>query len=639
MSITVKNIILKHSSILIVDDDVDLAANLEDILREEGYQVTVANNGESALSICRDCSINLVIADIKLPDISGVELTRRIGAICPNAEVIIVTGYASIDSAIAAVKLRNVIGYQTKPLDMRNIIALVKQIMERHQAQEAARESEHLYQLLADNVVDVIWTADMKFKMTYVSPSIKQQLGYTQDEALILSLTGIVPPESLDIFRQTIKDWESGTFIRNEERDYYVTESENVRKDGSVIWTESRIRFMPATEERAAYLLGVTRDITQRKKGIEQLRRSQARLAEAEKIAHLGHWDLDLVSNKLVWSDETFRIFGVNQPYSSSTYEDFLSFVHPADRKFVERSVSDALNEGNTYSIDHRIIRPDGNVRHVHEHGEVTFNEKRKPLRMFGTVQDITERVRIEEELRLLSFRLVQIQEEERQNISRELHDQVGQVLTVLKLTLDRAMPSCAQEVRKQLEDGVNNITELISTIRNISLNLRPSMLDDLGLLPTLFWHFDRFTAQTDIKVDFKHHNLERRFPPEITITAYRIIQEALTNVARYSGARSVSVRAWSTPESISVQIEDKGEGFIPEDIDSRKSSGLHGMRERVRLLGGTLSVESTPGAGTIITAELPVPKENKKGKANDHNRNRGRPRRRQTVIKKTAGI
>jgi PAS domain S-box-containing protein len=376
----------------------------------------------------------------------------------------------------------------------------------------------------------------------------------------------------------------------------------------------------------------VTRDVTQRRKGLAELRHSQARLAEAEKTAHLGHWDLNLVTNELVWSDEVYRIFGLNPPYSNKTYEDFLSFVHPDDREFVEQSVSDALKKGTRYSIDHRVVRPDGAIRHVHEQAEVIYDNKEQPVRMFGIVLDITERIQIEEELRLLSFRLVQIQEEERQNISHELHDQVGQVLTVLKLTLDRAVPLCSPEIKKQLEDGVKNIAELISIIRNISLNLRPSMLDDLGLLPTLFWHFDRFSTQTGIKVDFKHSGLERRFPPEITITAYRIIQEALTNVARYSGVDRVSVRAWSTPDRISIKILDKGKGFNPEAIDARVSSGLHGMRERVRLLKGTLSVESAPGTGTVLIAELPVPEEKTKGKTNDRNRNRGRPRRRQAI-------
>jgi PAS domain S-box-containing protein len=615
MSVETKRTAIKQQTILIVDDDVDLASNLQDILQEEGYQVEVANNGEGALLLCREGTLNLIIADIKLPDISGVELTQQIEAICPSAEVIIVTGYASIDSAIAAVKQRNVIGYHMKPLEIRPMLALVKQVMERQQAQQVARESEQLYRLLAENVIDVIWTADLDLNLTYVSPSVFLLTGYTQEESLKLSLFNIVSPEFLGAFKQRVAQWLSeSSGERTKVPTSYVAELENICKDGSRIWTESRVRFMPKTKDKPAYLLGVTRDITRRNKGIEELRLSQARLAEAEKIAHLGHWDWNIITNELIWSDEIFLIFGLTPQQFGATYDAFLKYVHPDDRELVEWAVNESINLKRPYSIDHRVVLPDGTSRFVHEQGEVTFDKQGKPVRMLGVIYDITERKQIEEELRQLSQRLVQVQEEERRSIARELHDQVGQSLTVLKLILDQAKQSCASE-KARLEDGVATITDLITTVRNMSLNLRPAMLDDLGLLPTLFWHFDRYTSQTNINVDFKHNGIDRRFPSEITVAAYRIVQEALTNVVRYAGVKEVAVRAWATPDTITLRIEDKGKGFNPETIDARTSSGLLGMQERVRLLDGTLTIESRPGAGTILIASLPVSDEKKRKK------------------------
>ncbi len=605
-----------QQTILIVDDDVDLAANLKDILQEEGYHVQITNNGETAVRICRDSIQNLIIADIKLPDISGVDLTRQIGTICPDTEVIIITGYASIDSAIAAVKQRNVIGYHIKPLEISTLLSLVNQVMERQQIQQAARESERLYRLLAENVIDVIWTADLDLNITYVSPSMFQLTGHTSEEAGKMSLLNIVPPEFLGTLKQTVSKWLSDAAAHQTcEPVSYVAESENIRKDGSRIWTESRIRFMPETEDIPAYLLGITRDITQRKKGIEELRRSQARLSGAEKIAHLGNWDWDIVTNELVWSDEIFRIFGLAPRQFGATYDAFLSYVHPDDRGIVEQKVNEAINSKIPYSVDHRVVLPDKTVRFVHEQGEVTYDKKGKPVRMLGTVHDITERKRIEEELHLLSQRLVQVQEEERRSIARELHDQVGQSLTVLKLILDQAKQSCGSDIRTRLEEGVATVTELISTVRNMSLNLRPAMLDDLGLLPTLFWYFDRYTSQTEIDVDFKHKGIDRNFPGETTVTAYRIVQETLTNVARHAGVNQVSVRAWTMPDALNLLIEDKGRGFDPDNIDIRTSSGLRGMQERVRLLGGSLTVESKPGGGTVLTAVLPIPGEKRRNK------------------------
>ena len=146
-----------------------------------------------------------------------------------------------------------------------------------------------------------------------------------------------------------------------------------------------------------------------------------------------------------------------------------------------------------------------------------------------------------------------------------------------------------------------------------MSLDLRPIMLDDLGLLPALHWHLDRYFAMSGVRVNFKHSGVtDRRFPPEIETAAYRVVQEALTNVVRHSRAQEVIVRLWTTDKTLSVQVEDLGVGFDRDAaISARISSGLSGMRERAALLGGRLSIESTPGSGTHLTAEFPINDQN----------------------------
>jgi signal transduction histidine kinase len=148
-----------------------------------------------------------------------------------------------------------------------------------------------------------------------------------------------------------------------------------------------------------------------------------------------------------------------------------------------------------------------------------------------------------------------------------------------------------------------------MAQVRNLSLDLRPTMLDDLGLLPALLWHCGRYTDQTGVHVDLRHTNLEgQRFRPEVETAAYRIAQEALTNVARHAGVDNVTVRLWIEQDTLSVQVIDQGAGFDPDDpLISDTSSGLVGMRERAVLLGGELTIESAPGAGTCLTAKLPL--------------------------------
>ena len=138
-----------------------------------------------------------------------------------------------------------------------------------------------------------------------------------------------------------------------------------------------------------------------RRRSEQELRESEARLAEAQRIAHLGNWDWDIVHNNLYWSDEIYRIFGLKPQAFAATYEAFLNAVHPDDREMVQKSVDDAFNEKKPYRIDHRFIHPDGTQRFVHEQATVIFDETGKPFRMVGTVQDVSERKSIEEELRI----------------------------------------------------------------------------------------------------------------------------------------------------------------------------------------------------------------------------------------------
>jgi PAS domain S-box-containing protein len=210
--------------------------------------------------------------------------------------------------------------------------------------------------------------------------------------------------------------------------------------------------------------------------------------------------------------------------------------------------------------------------------------------------------------LQLLSRRLVEVQEAERRHIARELHDEVGQVLTGLKLTMEMGASLPPEEFKVNLEEAQTLVNELMAEVRNLSLDLRPAMLDDLGLLPALLWHFERYTAQTQVHVAFKQIGLEGRFRPEVETVVYRVIQEALTNVARHAGVDSVTVRVWADEEALNVQVEDQGTGFDPEAaLAANASSGLSGMYERVGLLGGQLKIESIPGTGTLLTARLPL--------------------------------
>ena len=237
------------------------------------------------------------------------------------------------------------------------------------------------------------------------------------------------------------------------------------------------------------------------------------------------------------------------------------------------------------------------------------------PRQVYTTFDDITERVQAEEELRAstaqiqaISRRLVEAHERERRAIARELHDEVGQVLTGMKLTLETTMGDVPPTLRPTLESVWDSITELMNRVRALSLDLRPALLDDMGLIPALTWYLDRYTPRTGVQVVLRHEGVNGRFPAEVEIVAYRIIQEALTNIARYAGVVVSRVRLRADSTHLMLRVDDAGRGFDAEAVlAARTTGGLSGMYERVQLIGGVLTIESAPGQGTQIIAEIPL--------------------------------
>jgi signal transduction histidine kinase len=205
-----------------------------------------------------------------------------------------------------------------------------------------------------------------------------------------------------------------------------------------------------------------------------------------------------------------------------------------------------------------------------------------------------------------LSARLLDAQEEERRSISRELHDEVGQSLGALLVDVGRLGAILPPEDTR-LRERVSHIKEVaersVASVRNISLLLRPSMLDDLGLVAALEWHAREVSRRSDVEVDVDSSGIPEDLPEDYKICIYRLTQEALNNVARHSSARHASVSVHGDDGRIVVTIRDDGRGF---DTQRAKGLGILGMEERVRRLGGSLQIESKPKEGTTLTASLP---------------------------------
>jgi PAS domain S-box-containing protein len=260
----------------------------------------------------------------------------------------------------------------------------------------ARKTAEERYSTIIQTALDGFLLVDTQGRILEANPAYCRMSGYTQEDLAQMTVADIeaqMPPEEIAQEIQRIMATGEAAF-----------ETRHRRKDGRIIDVAVATRYIGHGEGGLFYAF--LRDITERKRAEATLKESESRLAEAQRLARLGNWDWNILTNELVWSDEVYRLFGTTPQEFGATYEAFLGFVHPDDRELMEGSVKDALQEGKAYAIDHRIIRRDGIELTVHEQGEVMYDDSGQPIRMFGTVQDVTERRQAEAQIRLNQLRL-----------------------------------------------------------------------------------------------------------------------------------------------------------------------------------------------------------------------------------------
>jgi PAS domain S-box-containing protein len=531
-----------------------------------------------------------------------------------------------------------------------------------------------------------------------------------------------------------------------------------LRGDGQIRYIDAA--FSPLLDSNGAvtHIVGIGLDHTARKHAQEALARSEARLAEAQRVAHVGSWEWQVATNVVIWSDELYRIYAVTREEWDGSYEGFLARVHPDDLDHTRAVVTHALQNVTPFIYDHRIIRPDGRIRMLHTRGDVVTDGQGKAERLVGccwdvtdrwiatrqlentvsllrstleatadgillvdtrgevralnqrlralwrlsdevtegmkltrlldmvqdqlddpvcflektselyadeqlerldvlrfkdgrvferysrpqwqasriagrvcSFRDITHREQAQEQLRTsadqlraLAARLDAIREEERRNMAREIHDQIGQALTAMKLdlaSLRANLPAGTDRpaVERRVAEMDRLLEQTLETTRRLSAELRPAMLEDLGLAAAIDWQARelhartgiRCTVQLDDRLDGAGHasetaDLGRLVDPATALVLFRIVQEALTNVVRHAGAQNVAIRLAAEPEALVLTIRDDGRGITVEEQRRPSALGLLGMRERALVLGGEVTIEGVPGAGTTVTVRLP---------------------------------
>lgn len=388
---------------------------------------------------------------------------------------------------------------------------------------------------------------------------------------------------------------------------------------------ELEVRVQARTEQLTAALkqlrasnAELEAEVEERQAAEARLRQSERRLAEAQAIAELGSWHWDVANNVVSFSDELYRIYGRDPRTFTATFEGVLEAVHPDDRERARAVITAALESGQPFELDHRIVRPDGGARALHVRGEVSVDAAGQAVAITGIGHDVTEYRRIEAEvresrelLRQLSGRLEAAREEERTRIAREIHDELGGALTGLKMDLARlanhADTLAPEAVRASAREISAQVDSTVKTVRRIATDLRPGILDDFGLAAAIEWQLQEFEQRAGIECVFEGGADDLPLRPEAATALFRIFQETLTNVARHAQARLVEVRLEAAPDGLVLEVQDNGRGIAPHEIEGSHSLGLLGMRERVRMLSGTLDIEGQPGQGTRVRVRVPL--------------------------------
>ncbi len=481
-------------------------------------------------------------------------------------------------------------------------------------ALQSMRDSEARTRLVVDTALDAVVTMDSAGRVIGWNRQATATFGWLADEAIGRPLSElIVPPSDREAHVRGLQRYlETGETKLLHRR----FESTAVHRDGHEFPIELAITAIGTGAHR--YFSGFLRDITERNETERALCESEKRFRAtfeqaAVGIAHIapdGHW--------LRMNQKLCDIVGyTREELLSRTFQDI---THPDDLDADLTLLNELLGgQIDTYSMEKRYLRKDGSEVWIGLTVALVRDDAGTPDYFISVVADIAERKRAEEslnvsreELRRLSAHIVHVREEEKARIARELHDDFAQQLTAVKMAITRVEQRIPKETRPAIRRASTHapselIDKLIHSVREIAADLRPAMLDDLGLGPAIDWLTTEFAKRHQVRVIHRLDLQTISFSRSSRIEVFRIVQEALSNVARHSGATEVVLDIARDESNCVVRIADNGRGAERTTPPGRHSFGLLGMRERAALLGGNIRIQTSPGAGFSLTATLPL--------------------------------
>jgi len=433
----------------------------------------------------------------------------------------------------------------------------------------------------------------------FLNPSFCSMLGFTEAELRGKHCVDFSPPED------AAKDWALFQQLRAGSIDHYQLEKRYFRKDGSLLWGLLSVSLLKRTPP---LILAMVQDITEKKNGEEALRDSEERLRLAQQAARFGTFELNIQTGVNTWTPELESMYGLPPGTFDGTQAAFEKLVHPDDRKGLNALIEESLKTGQPVRGEWRVVWPDDSVHWVVGRWQAFVDESGKPGRMIGVNVDLTERKLAEQALAEMTRKLIQSQEQERTRIGRELHDDITQRLAMLAIELEQ-LQSNPSQVETRLEKLRKEVNEVSSDVQALSHDLHSSKLEYLGVVAGMRSWCTEFAERQRMEIDFRS-DVSSTLPCEVGVTLFRVLQESVHNALKHSAAKRIDVYLREDGSEIHLVVTDRGRGFDIAAALQGKGLGLTSMRERVRLINGSLSMNSKPNAGTTIHIRVPFTRE-----------------------------
>jgi two-component system sensor histidine kinase UhpB len=480
---------------------------------------------------------------------------------------------------------------------------------EKMEVQEKLSRERYLLRTLIDHLPDSIYVKDTQSRFIITNRAELSLIGAESEEETIGKtvsnyLDGKSAAEHMSNDRKLL---ETGTALINQEE--FV-----VNKQGDRKWLLTTRVPLQEDDDRIIGLVGISRDITDRKNIEESLRLSNERFNIVSKATNDAIWDWDLKTGHVFWNDGIYTLFGYPQNEIIANNKWWEQHIHPEDHERVVSKITRHIETGiESWHDEYRFISADGTIKNVFDRGFILTGNDQKPYRMIGAMMDITERKKLQDELAAQSIArqkqvteaTIMAQEKERAEIGRELHDNINQILTTTKMYLDMAITE--EDIREELMlKSHQNISSAIEEIRSLSKSLVPPSLGDIGIKEAISEMINNLNVSQKIDIRLRTSGIVKStIPGNIQLMVFRIVQEQVSNIIKHSKATEAEIKLAVAKNELTVTITDNGTGFEPKK--RMKGIGLMNITSRAEVHNGKVEIVSSPGNGCTLRISIPL--------------------------------